>query len=318
VYKEILTFLVFICISGALWVANHAYPHLYLQKLFLIAVFLSALYLVFQIVLIKIVTSRVSDQKTRYTLNKVFYILSLLIFIAGTITILVDDPTSLVVTYSIIGAGIAFALQDLFKNFVGSIIIITGSLYRIGDRIEIDGTVGDVMDVGIMNTTLMEIRGWVEGDQVTGRLTLVPNGLVISHKVQNYTKDHSFIWDEIFVPITYDSDWRLAITLITGILQEETKTISDQAEKEMQQLGEKYYFARKVTAPAVYMNITDNWIALDARYVTDARNRRTIKNRISHRIMDAIESSGTISISSTTQTVTVVPGSSLPEKPDKY
>ncbi len=317
-YKEILTFIALIFISGALWVAHQAYPHPYLQKLFFIAAVLTALYFVFKIVLINIVTSRMSDEKTRYTLKRVFNILFLVIFIAASVTILLDDPTSLLVTYSIIGAGIAFALQDVFKNFVGSIIIITGSLYRIGDRIEIDRRVGDVMDIGIMNTTLMEIRGWVEGDQVTGRLTMVPNGFVINHTVENYTKDHSFIWDEIFIPITYDSDWRHAITLITGIMEEETKTIIEQAEREIITLGEKYYLARKVTAPAVYMNITDNWIALDARYVTDARNRRTIKNRISQRIMDAIETSDTIRISSTTQTVTVVPGSGIPEKPEKF
>jgi small-conductance mechanosensitive channel len=317
VYREILTFFAFIGISTIFWVANQAYPHPYLQKLFLIAAVLTALYLVFQVVLIRIVTSRVGDEKTRYTLNRVFNILSLVIFVAASVTILLDDPTSLLVTYSIIGAGIAFALQDVFKNFVGSIIIITGSLYRIGDRIEIDGRIGDVMDVGIMNTTLMEIRGWVEGDQTTGRLTLVPNGFVINHTIENYTKDHSFIWDEVFIPITYDSDWRHAITLLTGIMEEETKTIVEQADKEIKKLGEKYYLARKVTTPAVYMNITDNWIALDARYVTDARNRRTIKNRITQRIMEAIETSGTIRISSTTQTVTVVPGSVLPEQPEK-
>ena len=290
------------------WLIDYTYPHPYIRNLFLTLVTLFVIYLVFEILIQKVFSSRITDQKTRYTLNKLFYILSIALFIAITISIWVEDPTSLLVTYSIIGAGIAFALQDVFKNFVGGMYIMASSLMKVGDRIEIDGHYGDVMDIGIMSTTVMEIKGWVQGDQASGRLVSIPNGYVLSKVAINYTKDHSFIWDELFIPITYESDWRSATSIVMGILNRETESLTEKAQDEIERLGERFYLPRKETEPAVYMTLTDNWISLEARYVTDARNRRIMKNRISGLILEAFESAENIAIASETATITVVPG----------
>lgn len=290
------------------WLVNYTYPHPYINNLFLTLLTLLIIYLVFEILVPKLFSSRISDQKTRYTLNKLFYILSIVLFIAITISIWVEDPTSLLVTYSIIGAGIAFALQDVFKNFVGGMYIMATSLMKVGDRIEIDGHYGDVMDIGIMGTTVMEIKGWVQGDQASGRLVSIPNGFVLSKVAINYTKDHSFIWDELFIPITYDSDWRTAISIIMEILEKETESLTQMAQDEIERLGERFYLPRKETEPAVYMTLTDNWITLEARYVTDARNRRIMKNRLSRLILETIEAAENIVIASETATITVFRG----------
>jgi small-conductance mechanosensitive channel len=290
------------------WLVNYTYPHPYINNLFLTMLTLFVIYLVFEILVPKLFSSRISDQKTRYTLNKIFYILSIVLFIAITISIWVEDPTSLLVTYSIIGAGIAFALQDVFKNFVGGMYIMATSLMKVGDRIEIDDNYGDVMDIGIMSTTVMEIKGWVQGDQASGRLLSIPNGFVLSKVAINYTRDHSFIWDEFLIPITYESDWRTAISIVMEILKKETESLTQTAQDEIDRLGERFYLPRKETEPAVYITMTDNWIALEARYVTDARNRRMMKNRLSRLILEAFEAEENIVIASETSRVTVVPG----------
>ena len=296
------------CGTVSTWLVDYTYPHPSINKLFLTLVTLFGIYLVFEILVPKLFSSRVSDQKTRYTLNKLFYILSIVLFIAITISIWVENPTSLLVTYSIIGAGIAFALQDMFKNFVGGMYIMATSLMKVGDRIEIDDNYGDVMDIGIMSTTIMEIKGWVQGDQPSGRLVSIPNGFVLSKVTINYTKDHSFIWDELFIPITYDSDWRTAISIIMEILTKETESLTQKAQDEIERLGERFYLPRKETEPAVYLTLTDNWISLEARYVTDARNRRIMKNRLSRLILEAVEAAENIVIASETAQITVVPG----------
>lgn len=105
--------------------------------------------------------------------NKALSVLSIVFIIVFILQIWVTDTSSLLVSYGIIGAGLAFALQDVFKNFVGGILIIVSGYYRVGDRITIDDKSGDVMDIGILNTTLMEIRGWVGGDQPSGRLLMI-------------------------------------------------------------------------------------------------------------------------------------------------
>jgi small-conductance mechanosensitive channel len=212
------------------------------------------------------------------------------------------------VSYGIIGAAIAFALQDLFKNFVGGFLIIISSMYRVGDRISIDDKYGDVMDIGIMNTTLMEIRGWVSGDQPSGRLLFIPNGFVMNHSLYNYTRDHSFVWDEISIPLTYDSDWKLAKDLILGIIIKETAAMTKQADEEIERIGETYYLPKKIVDPSAYITLTDNWITLDVRYVTDVRSRRSLRSRLNELALTAIQKEARITIASTTVTVTTVEG----------
>ena len=146
----------------------------------------------------------------------------------------------------------------------------------------------------------------MRGDQPSGRLLTVPNGLVLNHSFVNYTRDHSFIWDEISIPLTYESDWRRARDIILSILRTETDAMTEQAEVEIERIGQNYYLPRKVVEPSVYVELTDNWITLDARYVTDARNRRILRSRLSELILSAIEKEENITIASETMTVTSI------------
>ena len=190
-------------------------------------------------------------------------------------------------------------------------------MYRIGDRIALDNNFGDVMDIGVLNTTLMEIRGWVSGDQPSGRVLTIPNHFVINHALFNYTRDHSFVWDEISIPLTYESDWKMARDLILAIVVKETATMTMQADAEIERIGEKYYLPKKVVDPSAYITLTDNWITLDVRYVTDARSRRILRSRLSELILAAIEAEDTITISSSTVTVTTVDGTPASPKDRK-
>lgn len=284
------------------------FPSYYLEKTIVSFIVLTIVFCTFRLILPTLVLRSLSDQKSRYTLKKILNISSVVIFMSVLALLWIEESTSILVTSSIIGAGIAFSLQDVFKNFVGAAIILISETYRIGDRIEIGDHVGDVIDIGIMDTVIMEIRGWVQGDQVSGRLISLPNASVINQPVINYTRDHSFIWDELSLPLTYDSNWRLAISVIEDLILEEVKSIIPVAEEELQSLGEKYFVLKRATKPTVYISLTDNWIQLDARYISEARNRRQIKNDLSVKIMSWIESRNDVEISSATSTVTIKQG----------
>lgn len=304
--RKLLIFSVLVLLSAGLGAVAYVINDPFVTDIFYSSLVLTGTYFSFQVIIGIFIIRRITDLKTRYTANKVISVLSIVFIIAICLRIWVTDTSSLIVSYGIIGAGLAFALQDVFKNFVGGILIMISSIYRVGDRISIDEKYGDVMDIGIMSTTLMEIRGWVSGDQPTGRLLMIPNGLVINHPLYNYTRDHSFIWDEISIPLTYDSDWRLAKDLILGIVKKETASITIQADAEIERIGEKYYLPKKVVESSAYITLTDNWIMLEVRYVTDARSRRLLRTRLSEMILSAIEKDDRITISSTTVTVTTV------------
>ena len=304
--RQILTSALLISISVALGIATRFTDEIVVTNLFYTALILTVVYILFSLFIDLFIVKNIDDLKTRYTANKAVSSLSIILVLALTLRIWITDTSSLIVSYGIIGAALAFAIQDVFKNFVGGILIIVSGYYRVGDRISIDDNIGDVMDIGIMNTTLMEIRGWVRGDQPSGRLLVVPNGQVINRVFYNYTRDHSFVWDEISIPLTYESDWRRAKDIILSILQKETDAMTAQAEEEIERIGEKYFLPRKVVEPSVYVSLTDNWIMLDARYVTDTFTRRILRSRISELILSAIEKDDAITIASETVTVTTI------------
>ncbi|HPE62826.1 MAG TPA: mechanosensitive ion channel [Methanothrix sp.] len=290
-----LTFL-----AALIWALNYVHPDVYLQRAFYTAVVVALIHLLFKHVFEDLLIKRITVSKTRYSFKKTVSIIYLVVLVAVVINIWVADTRSLLISYGIVAAGIAVALQDLFKNFVGGVIIFVTGIYRVGDRVEINSRKGDVIDIDILYTTLMEMGEWMSGDQPTGRLTIIPNGYILSGSVNNYTKDHTFLWDEISVPITYDSDWKEAVAIILSVVRRETEEVGREAEKSLSSLEEKYYLPRKVVEPAVFITMTDNWINFNIRYMTEVRERRMTKNKLSRLILDEIEKSDEIRLASTT------------------
>jgi small-conductance mechanosensitive channel len=182
--RKVISFLSLMTISFLLWFANSRYPHLLFQKALQTFLVLVIVYFIFSIVLEEMIVKRIKETKTKYSFKKTISILELVVLAIVTITIWVENPEALVVSYGLIAAGVAIALHDFFKNFVGGIVVFLTGIYRVGDRIEIDSNYGDVMDIGILYTTLMETKEWVSGDQATGRLKMIPNGQVLSNSAR--------------------------------------------------------------------------------------------------------------------------------------
>lgn len=302
--KYILFSVLVICTAIAILIGR-VFPSLTWSQIAISLAAITIIFSIFSIMLDTLIRRQISDSRSRYTAVKVISVIESVLMLAILAAIWVRDLQALTVFFGIIGAGIAIALQDVFRNFAGSLTILLTRVYSIGDRIEIDGRYGDVMDIGVMNTTMMEIREWVAGDQATGRLIIVPNGQVITKPVQNFSRDHSFLWDEIQIPVTYDSDWRRAVAILTGITQRETGEISRVAEIEIERIGEKYYLPKKDIQPAVYITLTDNWILLSVRFVTYVRERRVVRARLSQLILEALEQEEGIEVASETMDVTV-------------
>jgi small-conductance mechanosensitive channel len=272
-----------------------AYPDIFLERVFYTSLTISLVY-VFFLVVESLTLRRIKDERERYSFRRTVSILKLVV--TGVILLRVwIDTNYIFVAYGIVGAGIAVALQDLFKNFVGGILIIVSRTYQIGDRIEISETMGDVIDIGILTTKILEIHARdVKGDQATGRIAVVPNGAVLSSRVFNYTMDHTFVWDEISIPITYGSDWQRAVSLFLDIVRRETAVTAGRAEREIERIGERYYLPKREVEPSVYLTLTDNWIDFSIRYVTDVRRKRATKDDLSRKLLEAVEAADGIAI----------------------
>jgi len=304
--NKFFTFCVLAGFAGLFWVINIEAQDDTIQKFSYSFIAIACSYLFFSLILEEIITKRISQSKARYSFRKTTQLLFVAASAVVVLRIWIVNPQALLVAYGLVGAGVAIALQDVFKNFAGTIAILTTSIYRVGDRIEIGEKYGDVIDIGLFYSSLLEIRSWVDGDQTTGRITTIPNGMVLGQPLNNYTKDHSFIWDEISLPITYQSNWKKAVEIIEALVASHTNKDTERAEKEILRLEQKYYLTRRNIVPKVFIKPTDNWIMLSIRYVVDVRDRRLVSNKISSDVLARIEQENDITIASQTLTVTTV------------
>ncbi len=313
--SKVITTILLLALTFTFAIISFEYSDIYIKKTLYSIIAVTITYILFQIFFGEYATKHFKDSKTRYTFRKVLSIASLAIVLLSLLIIWITETQNVLIAFGLIGAAIAFALQDIFKNFIGGVLLFLNSSYHVGDRIEIDGKYGDVIDIGVLYTTLMETREWVSGDQVTGRLTIIPNGFVLAGTVQNYTKDFDFIWDEMTLPITYDSDWNQAAQKILAIVKEETKDVIENAQKTMERIEGKYYFTKRSLEPSVFLSLTDNWISLGIRYVTDVKRRRELHNRIGRLILSETEKSDRFKIASATIDITGFPPVYLKNKP---
>jgi len=165
----------------------------------------------------RVVASRVGETDTRYRARK---LVSFVGYVAVIILILVvfqDRLGSVAVGLGVAGAGIAFALQEVIASVAGWLAISFGGFFKTGDRIQLGGIKGDVIDVGVLRTTVMEIGDWISGDQYSGRVVRIANSFVFKEPVFNYSGDFPFLWDEIKIPVKYGSDHKLAREILERV-----------------------------------------------------------------------------------------------------
>lgn len=159
----------------------------------------------------------IRDADARYGLRKAVTLFGAVAAFLAAIAILSDSLPAVGITVGVIGAALAFGLQEVLMSVAGWTSISGSGLYRIGDRVELGGVKGDVIDIGILRTTLMEMGEWVQGDLYDGRMVRITNAAVFKEPVVNYSGEFPFLWDEIQIPIHHRSDHVLARQMISDV-----------------------------------------------------------------------------------------------------
>ncbi len=229
--------------------------------------------------------------------QKIIYIIAVVIILV----VVFELGSNFATVLGILGAGVAFASQEVIGSFAGYLNIITGNIFRIGDRIRIGNVVGDVLDISLLRTTVMEIGEWVKADQYTGRLVSLANRVIFSDPVFNYTQHSRYIWDEVMIPVTYSSNWRRAAEMILAKGQERTGEFQAEARAEFQEMAKKYPAMHSVQVePSLYITMTDNWIELTLRYIVGAGDRRPVKGQIHGELLERFSEVPDITVASMT------------------
>lgn len=222
----------------------------------------------------KIVFSRTEDVYYRYRWRKTQDYISFFIGLLIISPIWIDEFKSLITFFGLLTAGIAIALKDPVTDLAGWLFIIWRNPFEVGDRIEIGNRAGDVIDLRIFQFTIIEIGNWVDADQSTGRILHVPNSKVFTEILANYSKGFNYIWHEIGVLITFESNWQKAKEILFKIVSENSEHISKSAEKKIKDASKKYMIFYKNLTPIVYTSVKDSGVMLTMRFLCDPRQRR--------------------------------------------
>lgn len=288
---------VWISLIVVFYVLNVYFSHNYFENAFYSFIALAIIHVSLKIILEKQFIRKIKDEKTRYSFRKISSIIYIVSSVIALVLIWKGQAQDVTVALGLVSAGVAFALQDLLKNLAGGLIIYISKIYSVGDRIEINSKTGDVIDIGLFYTSIAETREWISADLPTGRLTTLPNGLVLSNIVNNYTKDHDFIWDEIQVSLDHKSDWKFAYERFSDIINKKTKKIVEEAKQSIEKMGEKYYIENRSIEPTVFVALTDKEILFKIRYPVKVRERGIEKNDLNKLIVEEITNSDKINIS---------------------
>jgi len=233
-----------------------------------------------KLIIQKIINRNLKDLKTRYTWNKVTsYIVALMtLFLVGRIWL--KGVQSIATFLGLLSAGVAIALKDLLSNMAGWIFIISRRPFEVGNRIQLGEYSGDVIDISLFQFTLLEIGNWVQADQSTGRIIHVPNGKIFTNELANYDKGFQYIWNEIRIVVTFESDWQKAKMILLEIVNRQEENISKTMEKQIKRAARKFMIYYRNLTPTVYTDVLDNGIRLSLRYLCEPRKRRVTSQAI--------------------------------------
>lgn len=216
-----------------------------------------------------------------YTITAITFIVLIWMWIAGI--------GSIATFLGLLSAGLAFALRDFLINIVGWMFIIWRKPFEVGDRIEISGVKGDIIDIRLFEFSVLEIANRISAEQSTGRVIHIPNGKVMSEPMANYTKEFNYIWNEIPLIITFESDWKKAKEFLLEIGNQHALHLSETAQHSIKAASRKFLIYYTKLTPTVYVSTRDYGVQLSLRYLIEPKNIRSSESFIWETLLERIE-----------------------------
>jgi small-conductance mechanosensitive channel len=189
----------------------------------------------------------------------------------------------------IVGAAVVIALQDLCSSFAGWFVIVTSRKVKVGDRVEIEGHRGDIIDIQMLRTTLLELNNWLGVDEPTGRVVVVPNSFIFKSQVFNYSHVHPSIWGKVDITVTFETPAAKAYETLLRVLEEETKDEFEGAQRGGQKLIDKYGLVRISYEPHIHSVIDASGVTFSLFYVSHYRRYSTTRDKLVTRILAEFE-----------------------------
>ena len=256
-------------------------------------------------------------QRIAFWIRQGIHVFTAIVLIVGITSIWFDDPTRLTTAMGLVTAGLAFALQRVVTALAGYFLILRGSTFNVGDRIVMGGVRGDVIALGFLQTTIMEMGQpppvqnadpamWVKARQYTGRIVTVSNAKVFDEPVFNYTREFPYVWEEMTIPVSYRDDRAAAERILLQAAEQHTVKIAELGEPAVAELERRYAIVRSAMGPKVYLRMTDNWLEFTVRFIAEDHGVRDLKDAMTRDILAGLDAAG-IGIASATFEVVGLP-----------
>jgi small-conductance mechanosensitive channel len=236
--------------------------------------------------LLRVVYARAKEPAARYQWRKTSATLAFIVALLAIGRVWFEAGGSLVTFFGLVSAGLAIALKDPLSNVAGWVFILWRKPFEVGDRIQIGNVAGDVIDLRVFQFSILEIGNWVDADQSTGRVVHVPNARVFTEAQANYTHAFQYIWNEIPVLVTFESNWRRAKELLLAIAVRFGEPASREAAEQVAQAARKYFIYYTTLTPTVYTSVKDCGVLLTIRHLCDPRKRRGVTHAIWEEILN--------------------------------
>lgn len=230
---------------------------------------------------------RVRDVRSRYTWRKTSAYVAFGLAAALLLRIWLGALGGLATFLGLLAAGLAIALRDPLVNLAGWVFIVWKRPLAPGDRIQIRTHLGDVIDQRLFQFTLMEVGTETGATQSTGRLIHVPNGWVFSDSVVNWTDGFDYVWNEVAVTVSFESNWRAAKKLLEEIAHAHAGHLTTDAERTLRRAAQEYMIFYSKLTPVVYTRGVQNGIELTMRYLVEPRRIRGSEQDVWEAVLDA-------------------------------
>ncbi len=239
-----------------------------------------------QKLILKIAHDRVQEHASRYIWQKLLAYITVALVIIFIGRIWLKDYKDLSTILGFLTAGLVIALKDLIVDITGWFLIIWRKPLHLGDRIQIGEHKGDVVDIRLFQFSILEIGNWVDAEQFTGRIVHIPNGKIFTDLIFNYNRGFKFIWDEIPVLITNESDWKKAKNILQKITEKHTSHNVEKVKEDLSETSKKFFINIASLDPTVHTKIEPFGTSLTLRYLCLPHERRTTHELISEAILE--------------------------------
>ena len=233
----------------------------------------------------RLINNKVVNIKKRYISRQISNYILLGTSVIIVILLWFEWVQSIFTVLSIAVAALVIVSKELLLNLVANGVIIARELFEAGDRIQIGDHSGDVIETGPLFFSISEIGKRVHGDEPTGRVVKIPNSLVLTQPLINYTKGKSLIWSEITFHLTVDSNWKKAKELAQSAITKYSHNFSKNDIRSLKANSEEIMFVK--TDPSVIINYLEGKITLTTRLVCKYHQKNNIDQSLTEDLLSA-------------------------------